>query len=160
MNAIQELKLKKFMKNNIDKQRLIEELRKTPIVQVACQKINISRATYYRLRKQDAEFAKLADGALAEGRIIVNELGEAQTISLMKERDMQAIRFWLSHNDPRYSNKLEIKGFIHNTNDKITPEQEELLRQALKFALPQNSYEQTKEKFETDSRDDDQGPEL
>jgi len=139
------------MKNSNEKQQLIDELRKTPIIQVACQKVSISRATYYRLRKQDTQFAKLADEALSEGRVIVNELGEAQTISLMKERDMQAIRFWLSHNDPRYSNKLEIKGLIYHASDKLTPEQEKIMRQALKFALPQDSYESTTEKPETDS---------
>lgn len=137
------------------KQRLIEELGKTPIAQVACQKVGVGRTTYYRFRKEDKKFAELADLALQEGRTIVNELGETQTISLMKERDMQAIRFWLTHNDPRYANKLEITGNINHSSVELTPEQKKTLRRALRLALPQQNYDQdTKEQSEDSAGDD------
>jgi len=137
------------------KQRFIDELRKTPVIQVVCQKLSIGRTTYYRLRKEDNEFAKQADLAIEEGRLVVNDLGEAQTIALMKDKDMQAIRFWMTHNDPRYSNKLEIKGRITHVSEELSPEQEQILRQALLMALPKESYEQSETSH--DSRSDDQG---
>jgi len=144
-----------------DKQRFLEELRKTPVVQVACQKMSWGRTTYYRLRRGDRKFAELADMALQEGRKVVNDLGEAQTISLMKDRDMQAIRFWLTHNEPRYANKLEINGNINHSNVELTPEQKKVLRRALKLALPQNQYAQIpKEQPGDDLGDDDTGSEL
>jgi len=31
-----------------NKKALIEQLKKTPIVQICCEKVNIGRATYYR----------------------------------------------------------------------------------------------------------------
>jgi len=129
------------MRSSNDKQRFLEELRKTPVVQVACQKAGIGRTTYYRWRKEDKEFAVHADEALSEGRVVVNELGEAQTISLMKDRNMHAIRFWLTHNDPRYSNKLEITGNLLHSTDELSPEQAELLKKAVKLAIPTNDYE-------------------
>ncbi len=135
------------MVTNEDKKRFLEELQKTPVVQVACQKTGMGRTTYYRFRKGDKKFAQLADLALQEGRAVVNDLGEAQTISLMKDRDMNAIRFWLTHNEPRYGNKLEITGrFMHST-EKLTPEQSKLLRQAIKLALPnkKDGHEKVKE---------------
>ena len=136
-----------------DKQRFLEELEKTPVVQVACQKTGIGRTSYYRLRKEDPEFAKQADKALEEGRGVVNDLGEAQTISLMKDRDMQAIRFWLTHNHPRYGNKLEITGSLMQVNVELSPEQAELLEQAVKFALPTKNYE-LKKTEEADENED------
>ncbi len=39
-------------------------LKKTPIVQVACERSSVGRATYYRWKKDDADFAKQADEAL------------------------------------------------------------------------------------------------
>lgn len=138
------------------KERLLEELRKAPVVQVACQKVGVGRTTYYRLCKEDPEFAKLADEALSEGRIVVNELGEAQTITLMKEKDIRAIRFWLTHNDPRYSNKLELKGFLTHATEALTPEQELLMQSALRLALPEQPY--GPDTATPDSLDDGAGP--
>ena len=97
-------------------------------MQVACQKTGIGRTSYYRLRKESKEFARLADLALEEGRAVANDLGEATTISLMKDRDMNAVRFWLTHNHPRYANKLEISGNISHSTGPLTPELSKLLR--------------------------------
>ncbi len=146
------------MVTNQQKKLLLEELQKTPVVQVACQKIGIGRTTYYRFRKEDPGFAGLADIALQDGRSVVNDLGEAQTISLMKERDMQAIRFWLTHNDPRYSNKLEIQGHLTHSSEELTPEQTALLRKAIKLAIPKQTYDQPtiKEPGEDFGEDDPQ----
>ena len=44
------------MKTKKDKELILEQLRKTPIVQVACEKTGIARATYYRWRKKDKRF--------------------------------------------------------------------------------------------------------
>jgi hypothetical protein len=46
------------------KTKLLAELKLTPIIQVACKKANIGRATYYRWRKEDLGFAASADEAL------------------------------------------------------------------------------------------------
>lgn len=147
------------MKTNDDKSRFLEELQKTPVVQIACQKTNIGRTTYYRFRREDKKFAALADEALNEGRRVVNDLGEAQMISLIKAQDMQAIRFWLTHNNSRYGNKLEIMGSLTHTSD-LTPEQQKLLKQALKLALPKESHEETRPKDTGSNAVDDKKPKL
>ena len=36
-----------------NKEQLLEILKKTPIVQIACEKAGVGRATYYRWRKDD-----------------------------------------------------------------------------------------------------------
>jgi len=40
------------------KKLLIEQLKKTPIVQMACEKTGVARSTYYRWKKQNKTFAK------------------------------------------------------------------------------------------------------
>ena len=49
------------MKQDKSKELIIEQLKKTPIVQIACEKSNVSRATYYRWREENAEFKKAAE---------------------------------------------------------------------------------------------------
>ncbi len=72
------------MKTDRSKELFLEQLRQTPIVEVACKKTGMARATYYHLRKTDADFAAAADSALAEGKMLINDLGESQLITGMK----------------------------------------------------------------------------
>jgi ACT domain-containing protein len=41
------------MKTNKEKDALLEQLKKTPIIQIACEKIGLSRTTYYRWYQAD-----------------------------------------------------------------------------------------------------------
>jgi hypothetical protein len=50
------------------------------------------------------------------------------------------VRFWLTHNHPRYANKLEISGNVSHTVEKLTPELSKLLRRAIKYGLPNKNY--------------------
>lgn len=116
------------------KQLLLEQLKKTPIVQIACEKTNISRATYYRWRKEDDGFAKLADEAVMEGALLVNDMAESQLISAIKDKNMRAITFWLQTHHKGYSSKVELNGKMEIDNKPLTPEQETLLRKALELS--------------------------
>jgi hypothetical protein len=69
-----------------NKDKLLEQLSKTPIVQIACEKTNVSRATYYRWRQEDSEFAEKADKAIGYGNLIMNDVAESQLLSLIKDK--------------------------------------------------------------------------
>jgi len=118
-----------------DKQKLsfIEHLKKTPIVQYACERTGISKATYYRMKKQSPEFAKAVDDALAEGIDFMNDLSESQLIALIKDRKFQAISMWLTHNHKRYAPRLELSGTITQESEGLSPEQKAVIRAALKM---------------------------
>ncbi|KKW30102.1 MAG: hypothetical protein UY72_C0022G0001 [Candidatus Uhrbacteria bacterium GW2011_GWD2_52_7] len=109
---------------------LIEQLRRTPIVQVACEKTGIGRASYYRWRKDDEEFAKACDEAMQEGVELVSDLAESKLINSIKEQNHGAISFWLRHRHPAYADKLQVRAKVE-TDNSLTPEQEELVRRAL-----------------------------
>ncbi len=126
-----------------DKTALIEQLRKTPVIQIACEKVGVSRMTYYRWRKDDEEFANAADESLADGKSLVNDLAESQLLSALKSGDPWSIQYWLRHHHPEYTNKLEITA-KDERNAPLTPEQEELLKQGLlrSSLLPSNPHDE------------------
>lgn len=116
----------------INQQLMLEQLQKTPIVQVCCEKLSISRSTYYRWRDESPEFARQADKALAEGVALINDLTESQLLSAIKNGNISSIFYWLNHRHSAYSNKLELTAKVEK--ETLTTEQEELIKQALKHA--------------------------
>lgn len=109
---------------------VIDALRKTPIVQIVCDKTGVSRATFYRWHKDDKAFAKKADEALQEGTTLVNDMAESQVIVAIREKNLGAIIFWLKHHHPNYANKLELSGKL-TEEYQLNPEQEKLMIKAL-----------------------------
>jgi len=92
-----------------EKQLLIEEMRKTPVIEIVCKNNSVSRATYYRWRQEDLEFANAADEALQEGESKVSDLAESRLISAIQEGNLTAIIYWLKNHNPKYADsKAEI----------------------------------------------------
>ncbi len=77
-------------KNIAEQKVLLEQLKKIPIVQIACERANIGRTTYYRWRKEDAKFKKAAEEAMQDGVDMINDLSESQLITLIKEKNFPA----------------------------------------------------------------------
>ena len=142
------------------KKALLEQLKRTPTIDLACEKCGIARATVYRWIKNSKKFASEIDNSLAEGRVFISSVAESQIFSLIRDKKFEAIRFWLTKNEPRYSDKLEIKGHITHASETLTAEQEKLLQKALELALPKENYEPTKERQLEDAGEDGEGSEL
>lgn len=113
---------------------LLEQLKKVPIVSIACEKSGIGRATYYRWKKEDADFSKAADEALTEGTHLVNDMAESQLLAAIRDNNLGAVMYWLKHRNPNYNNKLEVTARIKQDNDTLTPEQEAAITEALNMA--------------------------
>ena len=120
------------MKKDKYQDQFLEELKKVPIVQVACEKTGLSRNSVYRWRKEDKKFATKMDDALAEGVAFVNDMSESQLMTLIKEKNYSAISFWLRHRNNNYKNKLEIT--TKDDPEELTPSQAKIVKQALKLA--------------------------
>lgn len=119
------------------KKALVEQLKKTPVVQIACEKVNLPRSTYYYLRKEDPDFAKAADEALAEGSQLVNDVAESQLLSAIKNGNMTAIIYWLKNHHKTYRERLELSGQIEQLNRDLTPEERAMIQKAIAIAIPQ-----------------------
>lgn len=122
------------MKQKRNKDLVISMLRKTPIIQIACEKAGIARATFYRWKSCDKSFCKDVDEAIAEGEALINDVSESQLISLIKDKNFPAIRFWLNHRSSRFRNSLNINANINSQQDELTPEQETVVKEALRLA--------------------------
>lgn len=118
------------------KRILIEQIKKTPVIQVACEKVGVSRATFYRWKKSDPKFADKADIALNEGSQMINDMAESQLISAIKEGNLTGIIFWLKNHHKQYSPKLEVT--TKNPEIPLTDEQKEIIRQSLNMAFSLN----------------------
>lgn len=135
------------MKAKNEKRLLIEQLKKTPVIQVACEKIGIGRATFYRWKNTDEKFATAVNEAISDGNGLVNDMAESQLMSAIKDKNLTAIIFWLRNHHPSYATRVEVTAKLKH-DEELTPEQEELVMKALKLAsilpsaLPTNSNEE------------------
>lgn len=117
-----------------NKQLLIEHLEKTPIVELACNKVNIAKATFYNWKRDDPEFAKQVEEALSGGKDLVSDVAESQLIGAIKSGNLSAAIFWLKHHRDDYRPHLEISGQMKHIREELTDEEAELLRETLKLA--------------------------
>ena len=109
------------------------ELKKVPIVLVAFEKSVLSRNSVYRWKREDKDFSKAMDEALAEVEALVNNMSESQLLTMIKEKNWPAISFWLRHRNPRFKDKIEVTSKTEDT-DELTPAQAEVVKHALKLA--------------------------
>lgn len=113
------------------REEFLAELRRIPIVQVACEKVSLSRNTVYRWRTEDSEFRKAMEAALTEGESLVNDMSESQLLTLIKEKNWPALSFWLRHHHPKYSQKIELSGSLVLEDEPLTAEEEQFITQAI-----------------------------
>ncbi|HXF44039.1 MAG TPA: phBC6A51 family helix-turn-helix protein [Candidatus Paceibacterota bacterium] len=117
-----------------DKEKLLEQLRKMPIIQIACERAGVSRASYYRWRNEDEVFKKAADEALDEGEALITDMSESQLIAMIREKNFQAVQLWLRHHHPKYKQKVEVTANFQTPQEELTPEQEKTVKEALRLA--------------------------
>ena len=129
MNDSQETIRKRIKK---DKELMLEQLKKIPVLQVVCEKTGVGRSSYYRWRKADAKFAAAADAAINEGCQFVSDMAESALISSIRDGNMAGIIFWLKNHHPAYNTtRIEIRQGANEQDEKLTKRQEDILKQAL-----------------------------
>lgn len=132
-------------KNDATKALILEQLRKTPIVEAACHKIGISRMSFYRWKDEDKQFAQDVDQAILDGRSLVNDIAEGQLINAVQDRNLGAVQYWLRHHHKDYKAKVEIEGAV-NAIHELSPEQAALMRRAFELAgidMKDHDHEET-----------------
>lgn len=90
------------MKKASAQKKIIKELETTPIVQIACKKVGISRQTYYRWIKEDSKFFRKVKEAIEMGVSLVSDAAESNVLNGIKGGDSAFTRYWLSHRHPAY----------------------------------------------------------
>ena len=105
------------MIHSATKKKLLVELEKNGNVSVACMKVGINRATFYRWREDSKEFMKKSNKVLRYGRENNCDIGEHSLMLKVKAQDLGAIKYLLSHNSPRYKNKQSSNVVIVHKKD-------------------------------------------
>ncbi len=131
MNYLQVRKPELNMKKSKTQNQFFDELRKVPIIQVACEKTGLSRNSIYRWRKEDKKFAEKMDQAMSDGVEFVSDMSESQLLTMIKEKNWSAISFWLKHRNANYRDKIEIS--TKEDKEELTPAQKKIIRNALKM---------------------------
>ncbi|MFA6228304.1 MAG: hypothetical protein WC668_03935 [Patescibacteria group bacterium] len=87
------------------KKKLLAELEKNGNVTIACLKSGVNRATFYRWKQESNEFKERAEQAELSGRENNCDIAEQSLMLKIKDKDLGAIKYLLSHNSPRYKGK-------------------------------------------------------
>lgn len=129
--------------------KLLEELERTPLIQVVCEKVGISRNAFYRWAKEDKEFAERVNEALSLGTGVVNDIAVSNVLNGIQKNDIKYTMFWLDRRHPDFRRPLVFK---YDSDDIITyrrrvKEQSQIIRAQsdVHTELFQHSEEHTKE---------------
>jgi hypothetical protein len=82
--------------------KLVEEIEKTPLVQIACDKVGVSRNTFYRWMKEDKEFLVRVNEAVSLGTGLVSDVAQSNVLEGIKRKDPMYTKYWLSHKHPDF----------------------------------------------------------
>lgn len=93
------------------KKAVLEQLEKIPIIQIACERAGIGRASFYRWKNDDQNFTETAENSMSIGEQLINDMSESQLISLIKDKNGGAIKYWLEHHHLKY---------MHNSSQRIS----------------------------------------
>lgn len=93
------------MKKATARKLLIEELKKTPVISVACKKAGVSRQSFYRWTGSDREFLMDMVYAMRNGIRYFNDIAESQLLIMIQEKNFSAVRYWLDRRHPLYMAK-------------------------------------------------------
>lgn len=113
-----------------EKKLLIEQIEKTPVIQIACEKTWVGRSTYYRWMTEDKKFAKVVKESMARWVQTMNDMAESQLLKNIKDGNMTAIIFWLKSRHVAYGNRVEITDT--REREELTKDQELLIKRVLK----------------------------
>lgn len=94
-----------YRRKKKEKKLILDLLLKYPIVQLACEKAGISRATFYRWKNEDEEFNIESEKAIFDWKQLINDMAEINVITWIKNGDKTLTMYWLNNNNPNYSNR-------------------------------------------------------
>ena len=77
------------MKQDKTKELLLELLKKTPIIQIACEKTGIARSSFYRWKLKNKKFSRAVEEAISEGEMLITDMSETQLIGLIRDKNFQ-----------------------------------------------------------------------
>lgn len=125
-SSLEKRKVTISKRQKLQREILISELRKNSVMTVACQKAGVPRSTVYRWMKDDSVFLSLVEDVSSEGRDTINDMAESVVIKKVREENLHAAKYWLSHNNERY------KPWRNRFSDNATLREVQFIKEKLK----------------------------
>lgn len=117
------------------KKLFLESLAKMGIIEIACQKVDISRATFNRWKADDLQFRRNVMDAMSKGSEIMDDIVESKFIQLIQQGEMQAILFYLKYRHHKYNARGAIQKMLMDQADDesiVTQDEQKRIDEALK----------------------------
>ncbi len=116
-----------------EKELIIEELKKNPIVTAVCQKTGIGQSTFYRWQTEDMAFKLASEAAIKEGNSLVNDLAKSMLIGKIKNGEDKPMFYWLDRRHPEFMDPKFIPSQSEsNKKNPLTPERRKQILENLK----------------------------
>lgn len=94
---------------NEEKEKILEQLRITPIIGMACARISMARATFYRWLEEDPAFARKAREARRAGNRDLNDFAYGKLLTKIETNSLPAIIYYLSRRHPDFKRPDSMK---------------------------------------------------
>lgn len=107
------------MKKQLTK-KVLEELSEIPNVSLICKKLNISRQTFYRWKKENPEFSELVEESIECGVESISDLAESKLIENIKNGKQRSIEYWLNSNKKKYFRPRPVINIIEKPEAKLS----------------------------------------
>ena len=91
----------------MNKKRLIlKELTEIPNISMVCQKVGVSRQTFYRWMRVDRDFKNFVRKSMRYGDGHLNDIAEGAAMKKIKSGHWPSIKHWLDRKSPKYVNQI------------------------------------------------------
>ena len=102
----------------LNKQAVLLQLKKNPVIQSACHRANIDKSTVYRWMKQDTAFAEILKETQKEGHEFICDMAESQLIKKIGDGDRTSCIFYLkTHRKNEFSEQINYEHRIENRSE-------------------------------------------
>ncbi len=125
--------------------KILEELERTPIIQVVCEKFGISRQTFYRWMNENEDSFNDVNKALGFGIGLVNDVAESNVLAGIKNKDAGYTKYWLSHRHSAYRKPFTHRDASNDEFEKKRIETHYLNKKILQEKLQRRSKEEVDE---------------
>lgn len=107
------------------KTKFLEVLEKTPIIQYACDQVDISRNTYYRWMEEDLDFRMQVTQRMQIGIDRVNDFAENNVLKGIRNGDAGMTKYWLGSRHSAYRRPFTLHLQKNEQQAKLDKELEE-----------------------------------
>lgn len=102
----------------LNKQEILSQLKKNPVIQSACHRAGVDKSTIYRWMKQDIAFAEILKETQKEGHEFICDMAESQLIKKIGDGDRTSCIFYLkTHRKKEFSEQVNYEHRIENRSE-------------------------------------------